>query len=245
MEPLSHRPIPVLSIVMPVYNERQHVLQVISRVLEAPLPGWQKELLVVDDGSSDGSAELLQEAWEARGGREGWLLLRQPVNRGKGAALRAGFARASGDVVLIQDADLEYDPADYPALLRPIEEGRTRVVYGSRILHPENKTYSALRFYLGGRLVTAFTNLLFGSRLSDEPTGYKVFRREVLLGIPLQCEGFEFCPEVTAKLLRRGERIEEVPIRYKPRKPDEGKKIGWKDGVEALLTLWRWRWKSF
>jgi len=119
------------------------------------------------------------------------------------------------------------------------------VVYGSRILHPDNHRHSALRFYLGGRLVTLVTNLLYGSRLSDEPTGYKLFRREVLQAIPLECEGFEFCPEVTAKLLRLGVAIEEVPIRYAPRKPDEGKKIGWTDGVEALWTLWRWRWKNF
>ena len=261
-------PQPKLSIVIPVFNENRTVDQLLTLVMNAPVPGWSVEVIAVDDGSTDGTDRVLK-AWEqqwnssravqrvsndldersisdkeAHASRSFSLLL-QPKNRGKGAALRSGFELATGDVVLIQDADLEYDPADYPALLQPLSEHRTRVVYGSRILHPDNHSYSALRFYLGGRLVTWFTNLLFGSRLTDEPTGYKVFRRDVLQRIPLECEGFEFCPEITAKLLRLKEPIWEVPIHYRPRKPDEGKKIGWLDGIEALQTLWRWRWKNF
>jgi glycosyltransferase involved in cell wall biosynthesis len=231
---------PLLSVVVPVYNERDTVLPLLEALAAVDLGRWTREVLVVDDGSTDGTADRLAASAEGLGIR----LFRLPANRGKGAAVRRGLAEARGEAVLIQDADLEYDPADIPALLAKLDEGHP-VVYGSRILHPENREHSALRFYLGGRLVTWVTNRLFGSRLTDEPTGYKLFRREALEGLDLVCEGFEFCPEVTAKLLRRRVPIVEVPIRYRPRKPEEGKKIGWWDGVEAVATLWRWRWKRF
>ncbi|MBI1193578.1 MAG: glycosyltransferase [Bacteroidetes bacterium] len=254
----------MLSIVIPVFNERDTVRVLLDRVHAALTPGWRRQVIVVDDGSTDGTPDQLR-AWlaaaqqtpDASESQTTFTLVEMPVNQGKGAALRKGFAHCQGHVVLIQDADLEYDPADYPALLAPFvppvpmasgakpSAAPARVVYGSRILHPGNHRHSALRFYLGGRLVTLVTNMLFGSRLTDEPTGYKLFRRDVLEAIPLQCQGFEFCPEVTAKLLRLGVAIQEVPIHYAPRKPEEGKKIGWKDGVQALWTLWRWRWQSF
>ncbi len=263
--PIPLPPTPLLSVVIPVYNERDTVRQLLDRVRAVVIPGWRMEIIAVDDGSTDGTGELLEDYFAAtlsvlasatttstalatpvlNADLPRWRLLREVSNRGKGAALRRGFSQAHGDVILVQDADLEYDPSDYPALLEPIMNGRSRVVYGSRILNTANRGYSAIWFYLGGRLVTLATNLLYGSRLTDEPTGYKVFRRELLQQIPLECEGFEFCPEITAKLLRLGEPILEVPIRYMPRKPDQGKKIGWRDGVEALVTLWRWRWQSF
>ena len=165
-----------------------------------------------------------------------------PQNQGKGAATRAGIAAARGSICLIQDADLEYDPRDYPALIAPIQDGLTRVVYGSRVLHPENE-YPFDLFRVGSFVVTQSTNLLYGSRLTDEPTCYKVFTTEFLQSLPLTCTGFEFCPEVTAWALKRGEQIIEVPIRYQKRTVEEGKKIRWQDGVVALWTLARLRFK--
>lgn len=236
---------PVLSVVVPVYNEQATILPMLEALHAVDFAGrdgldWRLEVICVDDGSTDGSLDVLR----ASGERFGLSILEHGRNRGKGAAVRTGLAAATGDAILIQDADLEYDPEDIPALLRQLEAGHP-VVYGSRILHPGNTEHSALRFYLGGRLVTLCCNLLYGSRLTDEPTCYKLFRREALEGLDLVCEGFEFCPEVTATLLRRNVPIVEVPIRYRPRKPDEGKKINWRDGIEALRTLLRWRFRKF
>jgi len=221
-----------LSVIMPVYNEAGTVAEIIRRVLAAPV---QKELIIVDDGSTDGTREILR-----RLPSDVATILYHECNQGKGAAIRTGLEHATGQLVLIQDADLEYDPNDYPALLRPALEGTAQVVYGSRVLRPDNP-YSHLRFYLGGRLLSVIANLLYGIRITDEPTGYKLFRRELLKSLNLQCRGFEFCPEVTAKVARRGIPIHEVPIRYVPRTIDEGKKISWRDGLYAIWILVKYR----
>ena len=227
-----------LSVVIPCYNEERTLAAVLERVLAAPPGEVAKEILVVDDGSSDRSVAIAAEFAARHPGVV--VSLRQPSNLGKGAAVRAGFAKATGDIVLIQDADLEYDPNDYPALLAPFARPEVMVVYGSRIKGSKNRSYN--RYYWGGRAVTLFTNLLYGSHITDEPTGYKAFRRTFLETIPLECSGFEFCPEITAKVLRRGVTIHEVPIAYHPRSFQEGKKINWRDGFAALGTLLRFRW---
>lgn len=224
-----------LSVIIPCYNEAATLAQILDRVLEAQVPGFEKEIILVDDSSRDESRAIARSFVN-----QGVLVLSQAVNRGKGAAVRAGIARATGDLVLIQDADLEYDPGDYAALLTPFQDPKVMVVYGSRIRGGDNRSYQ--RYYWGGRLLTVVTNLLYGCRLTDEATGYKVIRREILGTFELVCDGFDFCPELTAKLLRHGHNIHEVPIRYSPRSFEEGKKIRWWDGLLAIWTLLKYRW---
>jgi len=222
-----------LSVVVPVYNERRTVEALLRRVLAAP---GEKEVIVVDDGSTDGTTDLLR-------GLAGELPIRlhvHPANRGKGAAIRTALAEVRGEVVIIQDADLEYDPEEYPKLVAPIERGETNVVYGSRYLGGTNDL-PFTHYKLGVQVLTWAANLLYGLRLTDEATCYKVFRADLLRSLPLRCERFEFCPEVTARVARRGERILEVPIAYHYRTRAQGKKIGWRDGLEALVTLLRCR----
>lgn len=215
---------------MPVYNERETVEEAISRVQAAPL---ETELIVVDDASTDGTADLVQ-----RHVGPGVKLIRQPHNRGKGAAIRRALEEATGEAVVIQDADLEYDPGDLPALLAPIEAGEAEVVYGTRA-----PTFQGMRWQnrLFNRIAAGLANLLYRAGLSDEATCYKMFRAEVVRALPLRCERFEFCPEVTAKVRKRGIQIREVPIRYQARPMSAGKKIRWWDGVEALWTLVKYR----
>jgi glycosyltransferase involved in cell wall biosynthesis len=222
-----------LSVIIPVYNEAATVHRIIEKVLAVPV---DKEVIAVDDGSTDGSAEELRRLASLH--PEITVVLR-PENRGKGAAVRAGLARATGDVVIIQDADLEYDPGDYPALLAALERPGTDVVYGSRILGRTRHGHPW--FYLGGQIVSLVASIVFGTHISDEPTCYKVFPRKVLRRIRLAADGFEFCPEVTAKVLRCGYTIREVPIRYYPRSFAEGKKIRWIDGVKAVYYLIKYR----
>jgi dolichol-phosphate mannosyltransferase len=221
------------TVVVPAYNESATIRACLERVLSSD-PGVELEVVVVDDGSSDGTAEAAALP-DPR-----LRVLRHPRNMGKGAAVRTGLAAATGELLLIQDADLEYDPAQYRRLLEPLAAGACDVVYGSRILEPSN-VRSYWRYYWGGRFLSWWTNLLYGSAVTDEPTGYKAFRTSLLRSLDLRCDGFEFCPEVTAKLLRRGVEIREVPISYRPRSIGEGKKIRWQDGVVALWTLLRHR----
>jgi glycosyltransferase involved in cell wall biosynthesis len=224
-----------LSIIMPVYNERETLRDILKQVRDVELPGIEKEILVVDDGSTDGSREILAAEAEAGDLR----VFYHDTNRGKGAAVRTAIEHATGDMILIQDADLEYDPRDYPKLIQPIIEKRVTVVYGSRFLGPRK----AMLFWhmLGNKLLTLTTNILFNAILSDMETCYKCFRADVVKDIPLHARRFEFEPEVTAKVLKRGHRIFEVPISYYGREYHEGKKISWRDAPLAFWTLLKYR----
>jgi glycosyltransferase involved in cell wall biosynthesis len=224
-----------LSIIMSVYNERETLREILSQVRAVNLEGIDKEIVAVDDGSTDGSRDILAE--EAAVGD--LIVFYHEVNQGKGAGVRTGIEHASGDLILIQDADLEYDPRDYPALIRPIIEKRVTVVYGSRFLGPRK----AMLFWhmLGNKLLTLTTNVLYNTILSDMETCYKCFRADVVKGIPLHARRFEFEPEITAKVLKRGHRIFEVPITYYGREYHEGKKISWRDAPLAFWTLIKYR----
>jgi glycosyltransferase involved in cell wall biosynthesis len=223
-----------LSIVIPVYNEEQTISELVERVRAVDIGSIEKEIIIANDGSSDNTrAAIDASGWR---GDPRIRTYDSPINVGKGAAVRIGLKYASGDIFLIQDADLELDPAEYGALLAPILDGRADVVYGSRFLSRDNPRIS-LRARLGNRLLTVATNVLYGARLTDMETAYKVFRREAYDGIRLRCVGFDFEPELTAQFLRAGRRIVEVPVRYNPRRIDEGKKIHWSDGFDALYAL--------
>jgi dolichol-phosphate mannosyltransferase len=219
-----------VSVIVPVYNEAAHIDEILQAVHASPV---KKEIIIVDDGSTDGTREKLQ----ALPPLDDVTIVFHEENYGKGAAIRTALAYVRGEYVLIQDSDLEYDPQDYPALLLPLEEGKANVVYGMRPDRPER----GLRFFLGAKLLTHLTNLLYGAGIHDEATCYKVVRRSLLTQIQLECRRFEFCPEVTAKLSRMGEKIAEVPIHYNPRSALEGKKIRLSDGWLAIWTLIRYR----
>jgi glycosyltransferase involved in cell wall biosynthesis len=219
-----------VSVIVPVYNEVVHIDEILQAIHASPV---SKEIIIVDDGSTDGTREKLCSMSLA----DDVTIVFHEKNCGKGAAIRTALQHARGEYVLIQDSDLEYDPQDYPALLHPLEQRQANVVYGVRPNRPER----GLRFFLGARLLTHLTNLLYGAGIHDEATCYKVFRRSLLSQIDLQCRRFEFCPEVTAKLCRMGEKIAEVPISYTPRSAGEGKKIRHSDGWLAIWTLLRYR----
>jgi dolichol-phosphate mannosyltransferase len=219
-----------VSVIIPVYNEAAHLDELLQSVAASPV---KKEIIIVDDGSSDGTRQKLQSLLPV----DDVTILFHEKNCGKGASIRTALSYARGEFVLIQDSDLEYDPQDYPALLAPLADGRANVVYGVRPDRPER----GLRFFLGAKLLTHLTNFLYRARIHDEATCYKVFRRSLLMRMTLQCRRFEFCPEVTAKVCRMGERIDEVPISYHPRSAAEGKKIRYSDGLLAIWTLLRYR----
>src|SRR6202142_3504087 len=227
-----------VSVVMPVYNERNTLRVVIERVLAVP---QELELICVDDGSRDGSREILAELQSQHSNVR---VLLQPKNMGKGAALRRGIQEATGDFVLIQDADLEYDPADYPNLLEPLIEGKADVVYGSRFLG--SKPHRVLYFWhsVGNRLLTLLSNCLTNINLTDMETCYKVFRREIVQAIPLEENRFGFEPEITVKVAKRRLRVYVVGISYSGRTYEEGKKIGWKDGFRAIWCLAKYSLKN-
>ena len=223
-----------LSIIVPVYNEETTLEEIIKRIRDTDLA---YEIIAVDDGSTDQSPAILAKLENC--GEPPLRLLRHERNRGKGAAMRTGLDAVTGNLVLVQDADLEYDPADYAALVEPFADSAVEVVYGSRNL--QRNPRSSWSFYWGGRLLSWIANWLYGSHITDEATGYKVIKTDLLRDLGLETDGFEFCPEVTGKLLQRGVDIHEVPISYPPRSWDEGKKIQWFDGVIAIWTLVRYR----
>jgi dolichol-phosphate mannosyltransferase len=230
---------PILTVIIPAYNEVATIARLLDAVVAAP---YAKQIVLVDDGSTDGTVDAV-EGW---GLRSEWPIevVRHPVNRGKGAAIRSGLARARCDVTIVQDADLEYDPAEYSRLIEPILHGEADVVYGSRYLRPMGPLpWGPNRICV--LLLNLMVRILYGRVLTDEATCYKAFRTELVRPMDLRCERFEFCPEVTAKLCRMGVRIHEVPITYTPRSQIEGKKIRWRDGVEAVVTLLRWRLAPF
>jgi dolichol-phosphate mannosyltransferase len=227
--------IPKVTIIIPVYNESLQISKVIDRVLNAPLPSpATKEVIVVDDGSTDGTTEILDQY------RSTLVKVHHSMlNFGKGTAIRIGLKHATGDIIVIQDGDQEYDPNEIQLLVRPIMEGKASVVYGSRFMGSIKRMF--FKYRLVNKLLVWAVRGLYGAAITDEATAYKAFDRRVIEGIPLECKRFEFCPEITAKVLRSGVAIHEVPITYFGRSVEEGKKIKFRDGIEAFWTLLRFR----
>ena len=222
-----------LSVIMPIYNEIHTLEEIINRVVST---GLADEIVLIDDGSTDGTRDLVKNYQ----GKPGFTVILHEINQGKGAAVRSGFAAAKGEVYLIQDADLEYDPREYQKLLKPIDEGLADVVYGSRFLGASRRV-AMFWHMVANKLLTLFTNILYDTILSDMETGYKVFRREVVQDMVIHAKRFEFEPEFTAKILKRKYRIFEVPITFNPRDYAEGKKIGLGDAFEAIWALIKYR----
>lgn len=222
----------VLSVVIPCYNERESILEILKKVKAAPVE--RMEIIVVDDKSTDGTTEIVREKVEPIVDK----VIYHTENTGKGGALRTGFMAATGDVVIIQDADMEYDPNEYPQVVGPIFEGKAEVVYGSRFLNQSAKGYLLNR--LANKGLTFLSNLRTHQKLTDMETCYKAFKREIIQSIDIEEKRFGFEPEITAKISKKGITIQEVPISYYPRSNEEGKKIGWKDGVRALHCIWHY-----
>ncbi|HEX5096707.1 MAG TPA: glycosyltransferase family 2 protein [Acidimicrobiia bacterium] len=227
-----------LTIVVPVYNERNTLVEIVRRMRAVELPdNIEREIVVVDDGSTDGTRDVMNQLKDST-----VRVILHEHNKGKGAALRTGFAQATGDYVLVQDADLEYDPNDWPKLIAPVLAGKARVVYGSRFTGERRNML--LLHWIGNRVLSLTTNVLYNTTLSDMETCYKLIDRSLLDGVTLRANRFDIEPEMTAKLLKRGVRIYEVPISYSGREFDEGKKITWKDGFAALWTLVKYRFRD-
>ncbi|MBI2059696.1 MAG: glycosyltransferase family 2 protein [Nitrospirae bacterium] len=227
-----------LSIIIPAFNEESSIEEVIRRVerVDIAFLGVEKQIVVVDDGSTDGTVSKVRCSGRVS-------VVRHPHRRGKGSAIRTGLAHATGDLVLIQDADLEYDPSDYPCLLDPMLKGAARVVYGSRFLLRRRPEGMRLAFLGANRILTLLANVLYGGRLTDMTTCYKLFRTEDLRAMDIEAEGFEFCPEATAKLKRAGVDIMEVPVSYQARQSKGGKKLRWWDGLAVVKSLFEWRFR--
>ncbi|MFN4227469.1 MAG: glycosyltransferase family 2 protein [Candidatus Ratteibacteria bacterium] len=220
-----------LTVIIPVFNEKNTILKIIEKVKKVPV---EKEIIVIDDGSNDGTTEILKNIKD-----EKIKIIFKEKNEGKGSAIKEGLKIAKGDIIVIQDADLEYDPNDWIKMIELIKRKNVEVVYGSRILGKNKK--SSFFFYLGGRMLSLIANILYNAKITDEPTCYKMFKKDVIDSINLKCKGFEFCPEVTAKIRKKGYRIYEVPISYNPRNIKEGKKIRLKDFFIAVWTLIKYR----
>ncbi len=224
-----------LSIIVPVYNEERTLKTILEKIKKTRLKNVKKEIIIVDDASTDGTKKILENIKD-----KSIKIIRHKKNMGKGYAIRTALNSITGDIILIQDADLEYDPNDYAKLIKPIIEKKVDVVYGSRILNQKSK-YSRFAYYAAGRSLTVITNLLYGINITDEPCGYKAFSSRIIKNIKLKCKRFEFCPEVTAKIAKKGIRIHEVPASYNPRSRKEGKKIKFSDWLEAVYTLLKYR----
>ena len=219
-----------ISVLIPTYNEEKTIKKVINEVTKVTRK-YKSEIIVINDGSTDSTSKIIKKVPDIK-------VINNVKNLGKGYSIRKGIKKAKGDVLIIQDADLEYNPQDISKLLKPFQDNSVKVVYGSRVL--KNNPISHWTFNLGGRLITFITNLLFNSKITDEPTGYKLFRKSILKDINLNCRGFEFCPEVTAKIAKKGIKIYEVPVSYNPR-PVTEKKIKWYDGIAAIFYLIKYR----
>lgn len=227
-----------LSILIPVYNEKNTINTILEKITNLDLGFVEKEIVIIDDCSTDGTREIIQSL----GGR--YKVLYHEKNQGKGAAIRTGLKEVTGEYVVVQDADLEYDPQDLRTMIQKMIEDNLRVLYGSRRLNRENRQHSGLQYYLGGWFLTLITNILYQQKLTDEPTCYKMFKTDFIKSMPLVCRRFEFCPEVTALAALRGEKIQEIPISYYPRHKSEGKKINWQDAVTAVRVLVLYKLKS-
>ncbi len=223
---------------MPIFNEAKTIRKIIAKVLSVPL---DIELIIVDDCSTDGTPAILKNEYEGK--FDNIKVLYHPRNRGKSAGIKTGIPHCTGEIISIQDGDLETNPNDFIHLTAPIRSGEAEVVYGSRYLNPE-EPHLYLSYQLGGRVLSGAVNLLYGQNITDEPTCYKVFKSDILKSIPLTYDRFEFCPEVTAKVSKLGYKIKELPMNYYPRSFAEGKKVNWKDGVKALWVLIKFRFVS-
>lgn len=224
-----------LSIIIPVYNEEKTIKEIIDKINSVKLGNISKEIIVVDDFSKDNTRNILKKI-------KGIKILRHNKNMGKGAAIKTGLKNSAGDVILIQDADMEYNPDEYKNLLKPIMEGKAMVVYGSRLDAIRNNLENMYKLhYFGNLFLTLITNVLYGAKITDMETGYKVFRKEVINNITLRASRFDFEPEITAKIIRKGYKIHEVPINFAGRKFEEGKKITWVDGIKAVYCLIKYR----
>ncbi len=242
---------PKLSVLIPLYNEKNTLRELVRRVQEAPI---DKEMILIDDFSTDGSREIIQQ--EIEGHMPNVKVVYHEKNKGKGSAIRSGLKEATGEIVIIQDADLEYDPMDFSVMCRPFDEQQAKVVYGTRFKFFSKREFlkqwiqncfgakneiKRFHHFFGIHFLNVLVNILYGAGITDEATCYKAFRREVLESITLRCRGFEFCPEVTAKVRKAGYQIVEVPISYRPRTHEAGKKLNWRHGFEAISTLIKYR----